>query len=393
MKIIFITGSLEPGRTGVGDYTRLIAKACAGLGHQIQMIGLNDLFLTNEWEGEMDGIRSLRLPDALTWEYRWQKASRFIDKFGPDWISLQFVPYAFHPRGFFNQFLDGFSTLARKQKLHIKFHEIWIGEYPGAPLKERVVGWLQKRLILKLLQMTAPKIIHYTNAGSKVRMERAGIIAQYLPIFGNIKIAKKKKADWLSQQLALAGKPMSKPSIKRFLWFGFFGSIHPKWPARRILERLRMYTNAQDKRPGLLHVGIIEKHRNRWKEIQKKYSGDWLIHSLGPQPEDNVSHYLHSLHFGLTSTPWDLVGKSGTIAAMVEHGLPVIINIDGGTPKAPLVIQEKFMPLIIRSDEQLLQNLSRPPKHKPTRLNIITIAEMFIESLEQKRRSTHSLIA
>jgi len=393
MKITFITGSLEPGRTGVGDYTRLIAKACEELGHQIQMIGLNDLFLTNEWKGEMDGIRSLRLPDALTWEYRWQKTSRFIDKFGPDWISLQFVPYAFHPRGFFNQFLDGFSKLARKQKLHIKFHEIWIGEYPGAPLKERVAGWLQKRLILKLLKITAPKIIHYTNAGSKVRMERAGIIAKYLPIFGNINIAKEKKMDWLAQQLALAGKPMSKLSIKRFLWFGFFGSIHPKWPARQILERLRMYTTAQDKRPGLLHMGILEKHRNRWKEIQKKYSGDWLIHSLGPQPEDNVSHYLHSLHFGLTSTPWDLVGKSGTIATMVEHGLPVIINVDGGTPNAPLVIQEKFMPLIIRSDEQLLQKLSKPLKHKPAQLNTVTIAEMFIKALEQKNRSTQSLIA
>jgi hypothetical protein len=393
MKITFITGSLEPGRTGVGDYTRLIAKTCKELGHQIQMIGLNDLFLTNEREDEMDGIHSLRLPEALTWEYRWQKTSRFIDKFGPDWISLQFVPYAFHPRGFFNQFLNGFAKLARKQKLHIKFHEIWIGEYPGAPLKERIAGWLQKRLILKLLQMTAPKIIHYTNAGSKVRMERAGIMAKYLPIFGNINIAKEKKMDWLAQELILAGKPMPAEDIKRFLWFGFFGSIHPKWPARQILERLRMYVTAQDKRLGLLHMGILEKHRNRWKEIQNKYSGDWFIHSLGPQPEDNVSQYLHSLDFGLTSTPWDLVGKSGTIATMVEHGLPVIINVDGGTPNAPLVIQEKFMQLILRSDEQLLQNLSKQLKHKPAHLNTVTIAEIFIQSLEQKSRSSQSLIA
>ncbi|MBT3468577.1 MAG: hypothetical protein HN467_04560 [Opitutae bacterium] len=129
-------------------------------------------------------------------------------------------------------------------------------------------------------------------------------------------------------------------------------------------------------------MGIIEKHRNRWKEIQKKYSGDWLIHSLGPQPEENVSHYLHSLDFGLTSTPWDLVGKSGTIAAMVEHGLPVIINVEGGTSNAPLVIQEKFKPLIIQSDEQLLQNLSKPLKQKPTLLNAMKIAEMFLNLLE-----------
>ena len=31
MKIIFLTGSLEKGRTGVGDYTRLLASECKDL--------------------------------------------------------------------------------------------------------------------------------------------------------------------------------------------------------------------------------------------------------------------------------------------------------------------------------------------------------------------------
>ena len=43
MKIIFLTGSLEKGRTGVGDYTRLLASECKRLGHEVQTIALNDL--------------------------------------------------------------------------------------------------------------------------------------------------------------------------------------------------------------------------------------------------------------------------------------------------------------------------------------------------------------
>ena len=52
---------------------------------------------------------------------------------------------------------------------------------------------------------------------------------------------------------------------------------------------------------------------------------------------------------------------------MVEHGLPVIVNVEGGTPDAPLVIQDKFKPLIIKADERLLQNMRKPLKNEPTR--------------------------
>mgnify|MGYP001380750152 CR=1 FL=1 len=393
MKISFVTGSLEPGRTGVGDYTRLLAGACRELGHEVQTIGLNDHFIPSKWEGLQDDIPCLRFPESLTWEYKWQRASRFVDKFDPDWVSLQFVPYAFHDKGLFNEFLRGFSKLTGKRRVQIKFHEIWIGEYPGAPMKEKVAGYLQKRLIRKLIKDSRPHIIHYTNAGAKVRMERAGIPASHLPIFGNIKVTGPKTHDWLYQQLVSAGKRVTKDSIREFVWFGFFGSIHPKWPARQILERLRMNTMAQDKRPGLLHAGILGKHRKRWGEIKNKYSGDWLIHSIGELPGEEISQYLMTLDYGLTSTPWDLVGKSGTIAAMVEHGLPVIINVEGGTPDAPLVIQEQFQPLIIRSDQQLLQKLAKPVHHNPVANNVTTVAHKFLQSLERRNNHAQILIA
>ena len=41
MKLIFICGSLEPGRDGVGDYTRRLAGELIRQGHQIAIIALN----------------------------------------------------------------------------------------------------------------------------------------------------------------------------------------------------------------------------------------------------------------------------------------------------------------------------------------------------------------
>ena len=31
------------------------------------------------------------------------------------------------------------------KKTHVNFHEIWIGAYPSATLKEKLYGWRQKR--------------------------------------------------------------------------------------------------------------------------------------------------------------------------------------------------------------------------------------------------------
>ena len=62
MKIIFLTGSLEKGRTGVGDYTRLLVSECKRLGHEVQTIALNDLFIKTIWNGELSGVQCLRLP-------------------------------------------------------------------------------------------------------------------------------------------------------------------------------------------------------------------------------------------------------------------------------------------------------------------------------------------
>ncbi len=382
MRISFITGGLSQGRDGVGDYTRLLAGSCQSLGHEVSIVAMNDNYVDGIREGMIDNIPSLQIPASLAWSQKFSRTSEFLSKHSPDWLSLQFVPYAFGTRGLFNEFLSEIPKLATGKSVHIKFHEIWIGQYPGSPLKEKVVGYLQKRLIRKLVGLINPKVIHYTNAGAKGRLAQAGIHANYLPIFSNIPVSPRKEGNWIIRRLRENGAPLPDDNPERFIFFGFFGSIHSNWPARQLLERLRMYTAAQSRRPALLHAGILPKARNRWREIQKNYSGDWLIHSFGKLPDEDISNYLHSLDFGMTSTPWDLLGKSGAVAAMVEHGLPVIANVPGGTPGAPLVIQEQFEPLVLNADEQLLLKLPGALKRKPVHGNQSFVAAQFLHSLE-----------
>ena len=42
MNLLFVCTSLQPGRDGVGDYSRLLASACADAGHTCALLAIND---------------------------------------------------------------------------------------------------------------------------------------------------------------------------------------------------------------------------------------------------------------------------------------------------------------------------------------------------------------
>src|ERR1700679_2438430 len=103
MRIAFICSSLEPGRDGVGDYTRRLAGELIRQKHPSVIIGLNDTKISEIMSGsqEMEGtpIPVLRLPSMLPWKERETIARKWLNDFDPDWVSLQYVCFGFHIKG------------------------------------------------------------------------------------------------------------------------------------------------------------------------------------------------------------------------------------------------------------------------------------------------------
>ena len=67
MNIVFLCSSLEPGRDGVGDYTRRLAQECAARGHVCRMVALHDPHVTAEIQTREGDVRLMRLPAAQDW--------------------------------------------------------------------------------------------------------------------------------------------------------------------------------------------------------------------------------------------------------------------------------------------------------------------------------------
>ena len=103
MKILFICGSIEPGKDGVGDYTRRLCGELIRIGHEVQILSLCDFqvasFISDSQETEAKKVVANRIPKATSNKQRILWSQDVLNKFEPDWISLQYVPYSFNPKG------------------------------------------------------------------------------------------------------------------------------------------------------------------------------------------------------------------------------------------------------------------------------------------------------
>ena len=384
MRITFITGSLEPGKDGVGDYTRFLAEECLRQGHQSFLIALNDPFITQHLESELIAdilkIPILRLPSNMPWQARVKCAKKFLHSFNSDWVSLQFVPYSFHPKGIIAYLDKRLSRLTCGRKVHIMFHEIWIGQHKKAPLKERFIGSIQKFFIMRLVKQLKPSIIHTSNSTYIALLKQQSISADRLSLFGNIPVTEKSGDSWLFPELENVGLNITAANRNKVWLVGFFGVLHPPWPAEPLFGYLAQAAKKHNRKIAIISIGRLGYGENKWKEITQAYSPQFTFLRLGEQSAEKISQFFNSIDYGIAATPYDIIGKSGPVAAMLEHGLPVIVNRQDSWRHSIDAALEDDNKLLCKMDPDLpdrIIHLNREPK-KP-KLTMIT--EQFISDL------------
>src|SRR6185295_12384200 len=74
---------------------------------------------------------------------------------------------------------------------------------------------------------------------------------------------------------------------------------------------------------------------------------------------------MNTVDFALSSHENYAIGKSGSAAAFLEHGVPVITNW-GYDAKFPVVVEAPFDRLVWHDDAALEQRLLHPPAHVRT---------------------------
>ena len=314
MKIIFLCGSLEPGRDGVGDYVRQLALELQRQGQQVAAIALNDRHITEETvlapllAGEELSV--LRLPASWAARRRFQRACQWVEAFQPTWVSLQFVPYAFHPKGLPISLGSRLLRLTRGRQVHLMMHEGWVGSEPGTGLKRRLLAQLQKMMVNNLIAQLRPAVIHTHLPVYRTRLQRLGWRILPLPLFSNIPVL-----PHLS--------PETDPTIFRV---GIFSQAATSGPFIDFLAALT--TQLTERHPRcqvqvLLVGGELTKMQALKKVLEVMVGLNGQVHHAGFLDPAQLSAALQSCQLGLTPVPRNGLGKSGSVAAFLARGIPV----------------------------------------------------------------------
>jgi hypothetical protein len=126
-----------------------------------------------------------------------------------------------------------------------------------------------------------------------------------------------------------------------------------------------------------IHFGETgSRGRDAWEGAMRNLPEGAEAVALGPQTTQRISAILQHLDLGLATTPASALGKSGTFAAMREHGLPAIACAPDSFP------DEGCPPGSFPATRQGLEEALSMPRVKETRA-LEKVARQFVGDLER----------
>lgn len=370
MRIIFICGSLEPGRDGVGDYTRRLAGELQHQGYEVSLLALYDFsassIIEEFQESEGNKIPVIRIPNGEISKIRFEKAKQLIANFNPEWLSLQYVPFSFQEKGLPFGLANNLVEIGQGRKWHIMFHELWVGMDKESPFKHKVWGNLQQYIAGQVIKKTAVRKIHTQSKLYQFQLEKIGCTALHLPLFGNIEVVKNEASTQFETNDSLS--------------FIIFGTIHPNAPVKEFISELSKYGQTNKLKLKIEFIGRCGAELGNWLTVCKDQNIE--CKALGEQDPATISKVLQNADWGISTTPWRQIEKSGTVAAMLEHGLNVICVARSWTPDQKM--PSESLDGILEYKENQLENTLSISKSNNSKVVLKKIADSFIGALDYK---------
>jgi len=353
MSFAFVTGCLAAGRDGIGDYCRVLAGGLAAAGEHPVLLALADRDETVANEA----FPALRLAAGRSWPDRVARARRFLDERQVERVFFQLSPYLYQRRGLLRSAAPHLAALLARYRPQVMAHETWVGELPYHRWKDRLVGPWQRRGLLAVLRGLAPAEVFTSLPLYRTQLARHGVESSLLPLPGNLPVTQE------AATLTLPG-----PVV------GIFGGFWPSFAPHAALDAVLA---ASGGKATLLLIGRHGAAPARLDDWRRRHPGLAIVET-GELTPPELSRHLNLLRFALAISPWELAGKSGTIAALLEHGVPVL-TVWGDTSR-PSGLPEDRAALLHPPGNPIGPLLARKPGSGPFRPMTPGIIERLLRS-------------
>jgi hypothetical protein len=140
-----------------------------------------------------------------------------------------------------------------------------------------------------------------------LRLKELGYNAELLPLFGNIPIDERKN-DVI-------------PCNNKYT-FVIFGTIHARKPFAPFIKQIKEIALKYHFTFSLNFIGRNGDELKNWIGILSEENMEYKVY--GEKTIFEISRLLSEADIGITSNPPIYAEKSGTVAAMIEHGLKTI---------------------------------------------------------------------
>ena len=322
-----VSHTLQSG-IGPADANLLLAGEFAQRGHRVSLCGLSDAKRTAvHAESRLihnATVNALHIPEAMDWQERCDVFHAFLDAEQPSFVIIRFIPYSLNPKGIVWKAAHTLPKVLRDRAVLWLVDEIWLGEGPTT-FKHRLVGLLQRYSILKLLKASQAPLVFTNNHFNAKALRQRGVNAKSLRLFGNIPVAESDGGQWLFNEFEKAGIPITAENRSEWLVLGNFGVFHSDWNPDSFLADLKVRAGQHGKQVCLVGIGSLRSYEAHWEKAAKTWASSFRFVHLGCRAESEVSQFLQSADFGITTNPYYLLGKSGTCMAMLDHGLPILV--------------------------------------------------------------------
>ena len=312
MNILFLCGSLEPGKDGVGDYTRRLAAALIRKGHDAQIIALCDkhskTYVAQQQEIEKTLVPVYRIPQKTTYRERFKLSQGLVDDLQPNWVSLQYVPYSFHPKGLPFWLPRFLKKLKGNHQWHIMFHEVLT---PGSNFFSKIIRLTQILLTKKMSNITRVSLINTSITPYSELLYKLGINSRILPLFSNIPISNSFSNHKINSEI---------------ITIGLFSKFKLNDPIRNtLMEIFSLVKKEGFKLKFLLIGGSIIDCNNFEHFCRLNYIDKLEVEKTGFLNEEEVSLKIRECDIGLSPVKSSILGKSGSALAFVEHGVKLVL--------------------------------------------------------------------
>lgn len=311
-QILHILPHFAPQQCGVSDYV-LRWQEAMGTEKPYQILALYDRFL----EGYKKMDRGQRLGRNLPVKVRVNALRDTINK-KPAAIVFHYVPLGYGRRGL-PFWLFRLSTILKNAAcpVTILLHELWAGG-PGKPLLLQGKGYLQKQLLVRWLRsLGQPRLITTTNYTAAM-LRSIGFVADFCPVFNNLGHVVSPKG--LAPDIVAA---CENPGILRII---LFGSLPPEGSPEKVAGFLADMQIQHQCPVQVWHVGHGYP-KEWWHQVECNLTMEERkcisFNQIGALKASEINYLMRNCHYGISTYPWQLWAKSGSIAAMRANGLPV----------------------------------------------------------------------